>query len=52
MTRGDIIRKAQAEVIMKGQAEDYPLEDHLRDMDLLADLSILHKKYRDDKELT
>ena len=45
MTNKEIIEKAQAEIIARGKNPYYPAEQHLKDMDLIADLTVLKMKY-------
>lgn len=45
MTNKEIIEKAQSEIIKRGDNPHYPIEQHLQDMDLLAELSVLKAKY-------
>ena len=45
MTNKEIIEKAQAEIIARGDNPYYPIEQHLKDMDLIAELTELKLKY-------
>ena len=45
MTTAEIIKETQVKIIMNGEADDYPIEEYLKDMDILADLSLLYRKY-------
>ena len=42
----EIIEKAQAEIIARGNNPYYPIEQHMRDMDLIAELTELKIKYK------
>lgn len=44
-TNKEIIERAQAEIIARGENPYYPMEQHLKDMDLIADLEELKVKY-------
>ena len=46
-TNKAILTEAQAKIILKGDSPDYPLEQHLRDMDLIEDLTKLRIKYKE-----
>lgn len=46
MTNKEIIEQAQLAIISRCDNPDYPLEEHLRDMNLIADLTELKLKYR------
>lgn len=46
LTNEEIIERAQAEIIARGENPYYPAEQHLRDMDLIADLTALKLKYK------
>ena len=46
MTNKEIIEQAQLVIISRGDNPDYPLEKHLRDMNLIADLTELKLKYQ------
>ena len=48
MTNEDILKEAQAKIIARGDNPYYPTEQHLKDMDLLSDLSLLISKYKDE----
>jgi UDP-galactopyranose mutase len=41
----EIIERAQAEIIERGDNPYYPVEQHLKDTDLIADLEELKLKY-------
>ena len=45
-TNKEIIEQAQAEIISRGSNPYYPVEQHLRDMDLIAELTELKIKYQ------
>lgn len=45
-TNEDIIKEAQAKIIVRGDSPNYPIERHLEDMDLIADLTELRMKYK------
>lgn len=45
MTNKEIIENAQTEIIARGENPYYPIEQHLRDMDLIAELMELKLKY-------
>ena len=47
-TNAQILIKAQAQIIERGMKRDYPVEQHLIDMDLITDLAILIKKYSNE----
>lgn len=47
MTNTAILTYTQAKIILKGDSPDYPLEQHLRDMDLIEDLTKLKIKYKE-----
>lgn len=47
MTNEEIIKEAQAKIIAKGKNPYYPVEQHLKDMDLTADLTKLKMKYKE-----
>lgn len=47
MTNEEIIKDAQAKIIERGKNPYYPVEQHLKDMDLIADLTELKKKYKE-----
>lgn len=44
-TNKEIIEQAQAEIIARGDNLYYPVEQHLKDMDLIAELTELKMKY-------
>jgi len=44
-TNKDILKEAQAKIIARGDNPYYPLEQHEKDMDLIADLTDLIRKY-------
>ena len=46
MTNAEIIEKAQAEIIARGENPYYPIEQHLKDMDLIAELTALKIKFK------
>ena len=46
MTNKEIIEKAQAEIIARSNNPYYPIEQHMRDMDLIAELTELKIKYK------
>lgn len=45
-TNESIIREAQAKIIERGNSPYYPIERHLEDIDLIADLTELRIKYK------
>jgi hypothetical protein len=45
-TNEEIINEAQAKIISRGKNPYYPIEQHLKDMDLIADLTLLRMKYK------
>lgn len=45
-TNEEILRIAQARIIERGQNPYYPAEQHLKDADLLMELSELIRKYK------
>lgn len=47
MTNEEIIKEAQEKIIAKGKNPYYPVEQHLKDMDLIADLTKLKMKYKE-----
>lgn len=47
MTNEEIIKEAQAKIIARSENPYYPDEQHLKDMDLIADLTELRKKYKE-----
>lgn len=46
-TNKEIIEQAQTEIITRGNNPYYPEEQHLKDMDLIAELTELKLKYKD-----
>lgn len=46
LTNEEILRMAQARIIERGQTPYYPAEQHLKDTDLLMELSELIRKYK------
>ena len=45
-TNEDVLNKAQSTIIARGNNDpNYPVERHLEDMDLIADLTELRRKY-------
>ena len=46
MTNKEIIEKAIAEIITRGDNPYYPIEQHMIDMDLIAELTELKIKLR------
>ena len=47
MTNEEIIKEAQEKIIARGKNSYYPVEQHLKDMDLIADLTKLKMKYKE-----
>lgn len=47
MTNEEIIKEAQEKIIAKGKNPYYPVEQHLKEMDLIADLTKLKMKYKE-----
>lgn len=45
-TNKEIIEQAQAEIIARGNNPYYPVEQHLKDMNLIAELTELKIKYQ------
>ena len=45
-TNKELIEEMQTQIIERGENPYYPTEQHLKDIDLLADLSELKRKYR------
>lgn len=45
-TNKELIEEIQAEIIERGNLPYYPAEQHLKDIDLLAELSELKRKYK------
>lgn len=48
MTNKEIIDRAIAEILARSDNPYYPFKQHLKDMDLVADLAELKRKYRDE----
>jgi hypothetical protein len=46
LTNKEILRMAQARIIERGQNPYYPAKQHLKDIDLLMELSELIRKYK------
>ena len=46
MTNKEILERAQAEIIARGENPYYPVEQHLKDMDLIAALTELKTKFK------
>lgn len=46
MTNKEIIEKIQTEIIARGNNPYYPIEQHLKDMELISELTKLKIKYR------
>ena len=46
MTNTEIIDRAQAEIIARGENPYYPVEQHLKDMELIAALTELKIKFK------
>lgn len=46
LTNEEIIEQAQAEIIARSNNPYYPMEQHMRDMDLIAELTELKLKYK------
>ena len=46
MTNKEIIERAQAEIIARGENPYYPVEQHLKDMDLIAELTELKNRFK------
>lgn len=45
-TNDQVLKKAQMTIIARGNNDpNYPIERHLEDMDLIADLTELRRKY-------
>ena len=42
----EILEKAQIEIIIKGNNPEYLIEQHLKDIDLIAELEELKLKYK------
>ena len=49
MTNEAILKEAQAKIIAREDDPDYTLEQHTKDIDLIADLTCLIHKYREDR---
>lgn len=49
MTNEEIIKEAQRKIIQRGDNPYYPVEQHLKDADLIEDLTKLKVKYKDDE---
>lgn len=45
MTNKEILERANAEIISRGENPYYPVEQHLKDMDLIAALTELKIKF-------
>lgn len=45
-TNEQIIKEAQAKIIARGENPYYPIEQHLKDMDLITELTILIEKFK------
>lgn len=46
LTNEELIKYVQGEIIKRGENPYYPVEQHLQDIDLVADLEILKLKYK------
>ncbi len=46
LTNEEIIERALAEIIARGNNPYYPMEQHMKDMDLIAELTELKLKYK------
>lgn len=46
LTNEEIIEQAQAEIIARSNNPYYPMEQHMKDMDLIAELTELKLKYK------
>lgn len=46
LTNKEILKEAQRKIIERANNPYYPVEQHLKDMDLIADLTILMEKYK------
>jgi hypothetical protein len=46
MTNKEILEKAQMEIIARGKNPYYPVEQHLKDMELIDELTRLKMKYK------
>ena len=49
MTNEAILKEAQAKIIARGDDPDYTLEQRTKDIDLIADLTCLIHRYREDR---
>jgi len=47
LTNERIIKEVQAKIIARSENPYYPEEQHLKDMDLIADLTALKIKYKE-----
>ena len=45
-TNKELIEKGQVEIIARGENPDYPVEQHLKDMDLIAELTELKLRFQ------
>ena len=46
MTNKEIIERAQIAIMERNSDPDYPIEQCIRDMDLIAELTLLKIKYK------
>ena len=46
LTNEEVIERALAEIIARGNNPYYPMEQHMKDMDLIAELTELKLKYK------
>lgn len=46
MTNKKIIEEAQAKIVARGENPYYPIEQHLKDMELIEELTKLKIKYQ------
>lgn len=46
LTNAEILERAQQDIIERGNNPDYPKEQHLKDMDLVAALTELKIKFK------
>lgn len=46
MTNKEIIEEAQAKIAARGENPYYPAEQHLKDIELIAELTVLKMKYK------
>ena len=46
MTNAEIIERAQREIMERGNNPYYPLEQHLKDVDLIAELTELKIRFK------